>query len=57
MKYKTKFICKTFSQMDVIFRGESNDGNYSMIGYSTQPLIMQSNVSLNSSREVAQGLQ
>ena len=29
-----KSICKTFSEMDVIFRDKSNDGNKSKIGYS-----------------------
>ena len=29
-----KFICKTFLYMDVIFRDEFNDSNYSMIDYS-----------------------
>ena len=29
-----KSICKTFSEMGVTFHDESNDDNYSIIGYS-----------------------
>ena len=29
-----KSICKNFSEMCVTFRDESNDDNYSIIGYS-----------------------
>ena len=29
-----KFICETFSWMDVIFRDESNEPNSTIIGYS-----------------------
>ena len=48
-----KFICKTFSGMSVIFRDESNDSSFIMIGYSdatvnalNYSLIVLSNASL-----------
>ena len=35
-----KSICKTFLGMGIIFRDESNDGNYSMIDYSDATVII-----------------
>ena len=53
MKYKTKFICETFSWMGVIFRDESNEPSSIMIDYSdaivtapNHPLIVRSEASL-----------
>ena len=55
-----KFICKIFLHMVVIFRDESYELSFTMIGYikyySNYPLIIRSKISLDSSREVAQGL-
>ena len=34
-----KFICETFSWMDVIFRDESNEPSSTMIGYSDATVI------------------
>ena len=48
-----KFICETFSQMDVTFRDESNEPSFIMISHSdatvtvsNHPLIVQPMVSL-----------
>ena len=48
-----KFLCKTFSRMDVTFRDESNETRSIMIGYSdatvttpNYPLIVRSKTSL-----------
>ena len=48
-----KSICKTFSGISVIFRDESNDSSFIMIGYSdatvtvlNYSLIVRSNASL-----------
>ena len=48
-----KSICKTFSGMGVIFRDESNEPSFIMIGYSdavvttlNHPLIVRSKASL-----------
>ena len=48
-----KSICKTFSGMGVIFRDESNEPSFIIIGYSdatvttlNHPLTVQSKVSL-----------
>ena len=35
-----KFICKIFSEIDVIFRDKSNNGNKLMIGYSDTTVII-----------------
>ena len=49
-----KSICKTFLEMCVNFRDESNEPSFIMIGYSdatvttpNHPLIMRSNASLS----------
>jgi len=48
-----KFICKTFSEMSVTFRDESNDSSFVLISYSdatvttlNYSLIVRSNASL-----------
>ena len=35
-----KFICETFSQMDVTFQNESNAPSFTMIGYSDATVIV-----------------
>ena len=50
-----KSICKIFLQMGAILRNESNAPKKIVIGYSNHPLIVRSKISLDSSREVAQG--
>ena len=52
-----KSICKTFSEMSVIFRDESNDSMicYSDATYSNHPLNAQAKASLDSSGSLARG--
>ena len=52
-----KSICKTFSEMSVIFRDETNDSSFIMIGYSDATvtvlnylLIVRSKASLGRAR-------
>ena len=58
-----KSICKTFSEMSVIFRDKSNDSSSVLISYSdatvtalNYSLIIRSNASLDWSREFTKGL-
>ena len=40
MEFQTKFICKIFSWMDVIFQDESNEPSFIMIDYSDATVTM-----------------
>ena len=44
MEFQTKFICKTFSWMDVIFQDESNEPSFIMIGYSDATVTMSNHI-------------